>query len=1242
MLSTIYKKLFFAAILLLLINNLFSQTNYLLFNHITTNNGLSNNVVNKIYQDSDGFMWFCTLNGLNRYDSYNVIVYKHDSGDKNSIGSNIITDIIEVSDNLFWVATGDSGIFEFDKFTGKFKPLHINKTMNLNIRDLYKDSNSSIWIGTAGGGLYHYNLSDSSIVAFNTSSENKNFHSDFIASVTKDKLNNIWIGTTTGELIRLNCENHTVKTFKLHGSNRGLLFSTFQGYVYVDTDNDVWYCSPVGLFMYNHHTHKIKHYKEGNTKYNLSSNAVTSIIEYKKNIYFITTNHGGLNILNKKTGKIDIHEPVKWDNTTISNDQLYCLYKSKDNVFWIGSYNGGVNVLNDKDKFYKQKYLLNNEQRLNCCNYTMAFCEDSNNNVWVGYDGQGIDIFDSKLSFKKHLSKKILNGNVVLTLYADNSGDIWVGHYLKGITHYNKKIFTGIENNNNELNTNYINTVSSIFQINKDEYFIGTINAGLTVYKKKNKTFTDIELPDYHNIDYRVLDFYKDKENNIWIGTHICLFKYKDNNIIPYFYYLNDTVKQYKYKINAIIESDNILWFATEHGLKIYDKINDNIIQYADTLGLVNYRIKSVLSDNNYNLWLGTTDGLLKFSYKTNTLRKYEISDGLSDNSFNRNAALLTKNGKMIFGTPNGFTVFIPDSVKDNIYKPPVFITNFKIANNPICVNDCNNILEKNICFTDTITLTWEQAKNISFEFTVLNYIYPEKSRCKYMLIGVDKEWTLSEQGDEAKYTNIKPGVYTFKVKGSNNNNIWNEKITSIVINVTPPFWKTVWFRIIEVLFVILVLVLIIQLRNRRLKKENEILEQKVLERTQQINEQKEELIQQNEIIETHKKELEHLVDKRTAELKKAKEKAEESDRLKSAFLANMSHEIRTPLNAIIGFSSLLSGDDFEIDDKKRFYKIINENTEFLLRLIDDILDLSIIEANQLIINKTVFQINELMDNLYSNFALTNKNKEVEIKLNNTVHSQYLNVYTDRLRLRQILINLMQNAIKFTEKGFIELGLFSENNNLIFYVKDTGTGISEKNQKLIFDRFRKLNKDGSVRGIGLGLAISKRLADIFGGNITLESELGKGSTFYLIINKEKIITNQNISIKEPDKNIEFKWVNKKILIAEDEPANSLFLEKLLKKSNPEVDVVKNGLEAVEKIKAGEKYDIIFMDIKMPVMDGFEALKEIKKINPKQIVIAQTAFARIEDEYEIYNAGFDQYIAKPINIDKLISILNNLL
>ncbi len=921
---------------------------------------------------------------------------------------------------------------------------------------------------------------------------------------------------------------------------------------------------------------------------------------------------------------------------------MYCLYKSKDNVFWIGSYNGGVNVLNDKDKFYKQKYLLNNEQRLNCCNYTMAFCEDSNNNVWVGYDGQGIDIFDSKLSFKKHLSKKILNGNVVLTLYADNSGDIWVGHYLKGITHYNKKIFTGIENNNNELNTNYINTVSSIFQINKDEYFIGTINAGLTVYKKKNKTFTDIELPDYHNIDYRVLDFYKDKENNIWIGTHICLFKYKDNNIIPYFYYLNDTVKQYKYKINAIIESDNILWFATEHGLKIYDKINDNIIQYADTLGLVNYRIKSVLSDNNYNLWLGTTDGLLKFSYKTNTLRKYEISDGLSDNSFNRNAALLTKNGKMIFGTPNGFTVFIPDSVKDNIYKPPVFITNFKIANNPICVNDCNNILEKNICFTDTITLTWEQAKNISFEFIVLNYIYSEKSRCKYMLTGVDKNWTLSEQGDEAKYTNIKPGIYTFKVKGSNNDNIWNEKETSIVINVTPPFWKTVWFRIIEVLFVILVLVLIIQLRNRRLKKENEFLEQKVLERTQQINEQKEELIQQNEIIETHKKELEHLVDKRTAELKKAKEKAEESDRLKSAFLANMSHEIRTPLNAIIGFSSLLSGDDFEIDDKKRFYKIINENTEFLLRLIDDILDLSIIEANQLIINKTVFQINELMDNLYSNFALTNKNKEVEIKLNNTVHSQYLNVYTDRLRLRQILINLMQNAIKFTEKGFIELGLFSENNNLIFYVKDTGTGISEKNQKLIFDRFRKLNKDGSVRGIGLGLAISKRLADIFGGNITLESELGKGSTFYLIINKEKIITNQNISIKEPDKNIEFKWVNKKILIAEDEPANSLFLEKLLKKSNPEVDVVKNGLEAVEKIKAGEKYDIIFMDIKMPVMDGFEALKEIKKINPKQIVIAQTAFARIEDEYEIYNAGFDQYIAKPINIDKLISILNNLL
>jgi signal transduction histidine kinase/ligand-binding sensor domain-containing protein len=1240
--TNIYKALLFTVTFLLLTNNVFSQANYLIFNHITTTNGLSSNIVNKIYQDSDGFIWFCTLNGLNRYDSYNVVVYNHNFNDKNTIGSNNITDIIEISGNIFWVATGDSGIFEFDKFTGYFKPLHINKTINLNIRELYKDTDNTIWIATAGGGLYNYNLGDSSIIVFNTTSKGKYFHSDFIASIKKDKLNNIWIGTTTGELIRLNCKKHTVKTFKLYGSNKGLPFSAYQGYVYIDTDNNVWYCSPVGLFMYDKNTEHIKHYKAGNTEYSLSSNAVTSIIEYKKDIFFITTDHGGLNILNKKTGKINIHKSVKWDNTTINNDQLYYLYKSRDNIFWIGSYNGGVNVLNDKDKFYKQKYLLDNEQRLNCCNYTMAFCEDSKNNIWVGYDGQGVDIFDSNLILKKHLSDKTLNGNVVLTLYTDNTGDIWAGHYLKGITYYNKKAFTKIVNNSNVLKTNYFNTVSSIFQINNNEYFIGTINAGLTVYNKKNKTFREVKLPKNRDINYRVLVFYKDSEDNIWIGTHICLFKYKNNNITPYYYYLKDTIKQYKYKINAITESNNILWFATEHGLKMYDKINDNIIQYPDTLRLIEYRIKSVLPDNNNNLWMGTTNGLLKFSYNNNSLRKYEISDGLSDNSFNRNAAILTKNGKMLFGTPNGFIAFIPDSVKDNLKKPPIFITKFKIANKTVYVNGSNNILEKNICFTDTIILTWQQAKNISFEFTALSYIYPEKNRYKYMLTGVDEDWVLSEQKGKAKYTNIKPGIYIFKVKGSNNDNIWNEKTTTLVIRVIPPFWQTIWFKIIEIIAAIFMLLFIIQLRNRRLKRENDILEQKVLERTQQINEQKEELIQQNEIIEMHTKNLEHLVNERTSELKKAKEKAEESDRLKSAFLANMSHEIRTPLNAIIGFSSLLAGEDFGIDDRKRFHQIINENTEFLLRLIDDILDLSIIEANQLVINKTVFHINELMDNLYSNFSLTNKNKNVEIKLNNSVYNQHIKVYTDRLRLRQILINLMQNAIKFTKKGFIELGLFSENNNLVFYIKDTGTGISEENQILIFDRFRKLNKDGSVRGIGLGLSISKKLVDILGGNITLESELGKGSTFYLTIEKENIVTNKKISINATNKDVEFKWINKKILIAEDEPANSLFLEKLLKKSNPDVDIVRNGLEAVEKIRGGKKYDIIFMDIKMPVMDGFKALKEIKKINPKQIVIAQTAFARIEDEYEIYNAGFDQYIAKPINVDKLISILNNLL
>ncbi len=1243
------KVLLLSVFFILFIYNTTAQNSNLLFNHITAKNGLSNNTINTIYQDKNGFMWFGTFNGLNKYNGYTFTVFKTETDNKYAIGSNYIVDILEDSDNTFWIATADSGIYILNRHTNKFTPF-LSSTINKNIRDIFEDSKKNIWIATAGGGLYRYNKVDSTILNFINDTYNKaSIAGNYITSITEDTLNNLWLGTTTGELIKYNTTTKVFSNKKLFNSSKGLLFSVFQGKVYADSDNCIWYCTPVGLFAYNIKTDKIKHYKKGNTKYNLSSNAVTSIIEYKKGVFFITTDHGGLNILNKKTGEIHSHKSVKWDNTTISNNQLYTLYKSREGIIWIGSYKGGVNILRDKDKFHLQKNFLEDNQRLNCCNLVRSMSEDNDGNIWIGYDGQGIDVFNPQTNSIKHFNSNDGNtiaNNVILSIYKDNIGDMWIGYYLGGITRYSHKSkrFSYLPQFTNTTNNSYLNTILSFYNFsNNTDYLIGTVGAGLKQYNKLTKQYKKVELPHRKGQEkYNIYKIFRDKNKNLWFATQYCVLQFKNGKYKPYYYYYSDTVKKTTYKANDIFEDNNKnLWIATNSGLMLFNRQKNTIVQLADSFGINNYEVQCILEDNNNNLWLSTNNGILKFSYIYNTLRRYGISDGLQNILFNCNSGLIAKNNKIYFGGYNGFVTFCPNTIKDNQYIPPIFITGFKIKNKKASNLDTNSVLTKHIEYVDEITLSYKQAKSISFEFAALSYVNSKKNKYKYLLEGVDDNWVTSNYKNEAKYTNLNQGSYRFKVIGSNNNGIWNKKGKTITITVIPPFWKTIWFSIIEVLLLIAFIVLIIYIRGKKLKKEKNILEKKVVKRTKLISEQKEELIQQKEEIDKHRQNLEQIVEKRTKELVIAKDKAEESDKLKSAFLENMSHEIRTPLNAIIGFSTLLADNDLSLDDNKRYNNIIQDNTGFLLRLIDDILDISTIEANQLIVKKEIFYVNELLDNLYSNFSLTNKNNKVKIVLKNKLANKFIKINTDRLRIRQILNNLLQNAVKFTDEGFIEMGLYSKEEDFIFYVKDTGIGIFKGDLKKIFHRFYKLDKQGTVRGIGLGLPISQKLAHKLGGELTVESELKKGTTFYFTIQKNKIITTEELPMPNIIEHNKLKWNKKHILIVEDEFANLLFLKKVLEKMNCIITVANNGLEATKKIEKGEKFDVILMDIKMPVMNGYEAIKIIKSINPNQKVIAQTAYARIEDEYKLYEAGFDEYIAKPINIEDLFRKTDNI-
>ncbi|MEN0047378.1 MAG: ATP-binding protein [Bacteroidota bacterium] len=371
-----------------------------------------------------------------------------------------------------------------------------------------------------------------------------------------------------------------------------------------------------------------------------------------------------------------------------------------------------------------------------------------------------------------------------------------------------------------------------------------------------------------------------------------------------------------------------------------------------------------------------------------------------------------------------------------------------------------------------------------------------------------------------------------------------------------------------------------------------------------------------------------------------AKEKAEENDRLKSAFLANMSHEIRTPMNSIIGFSEHINQDTVEEKEIRKYAAIINESSQQLLRIVNDILDISKIETGQVDVNYTSVNITAFLNKLYELFKVIAEEKDLELKLHSNISEEEVAILTDVIKLRQILINFLSNAIKYTSKGVIELGCQLQADYVIFHVKDQGRGIATEHQEAIFERFHQIGDENDTEtGTGLGLAISKGFAELLGGKISVSSTEGEGSTFYLELPHQKppiLSTTDALKVEDLEKSAPPLY--KKVLIAEDELFNYKLLEIVLKQLEIEIVWAKNGQEAVDLVRMYNDFDLILMDIKMPVLNGLEAVKIIKAYNPDIPIIAQSAFAFTDEKERSLQAGCDYYLTKPIKKQELLKIL----
>ncbi|HAF30453.1 MAG TPA: hypothetical protein DCG75_15530 [Bacteroidales bacterium] len=1258
---------------------LYAQNDEYKFEKISIKDGLSHSNVYTILQDQLGFMWFGTQDGLNKYDGHEFTIYRHEPSNPNSLSTGNFGKIYQDSSGIFWFGTFGGGLDRFDPRTNTFtnfsKNINDPKSLSNNqILFVFEDSQNEIWIGTANGGLNKFNKKQQNFNRFQPIENNPSSFSSLRAKcICETDEGIIWIGSGNG-LNKYNKSDNTFTVYYHDSSNKNSLSSNNIQHLYSDKDGIIWIAyRETGISRFDSKTGDFKHYMHNpSDPTTLSDNNAEIIFKDSYGKMWIGTYRGGLNLLNPNSENF-IHFKHDPNNpTSISHNRIESIYEDASRNLWIATRGGGINKLDLKPKKFKN--ITNIPENSNSLPHpsVMAIAKDKNGNVWIGTDGGGITRFNPVHNKFKHFQNKPTDTNSlsvdrVWSVLIDHEGIIWVGTYGGGLNRmefkYNTWNFTRyLENRGNPASISS-NQINAIIEDKTGTIWIGTANGLNKLIKSDNpknysfKKFYQNSTDPIVFIDNYVSNLYLDSEDRMWIGSYAGgLFQFLPEKEQFINYSPKDLENsEFKKEIHVLVifeDHNKNLWLGTEsNGLIKFDLQNKSFSKHSKNEDLLSNMIIGMLEDDMGNLWISTSRGLSKYSPWNNKIINYTYIDGLENSGFNRNAVLKCDDGKMYFGSNSALTYFYPLEVSNNPYLPKVVITDFKILNQSAWDNKLLTFAE--ILYKDEPIELTKKDYFFIVEFAALDYTIPQQNQYKYMLEGFDQEWIDAGTNRTATYTNLDPGNYIFKIIGSNNDKVWNENPTELKIKVIPPYYKTWWFILLSGAVGVVIVFLYIRIRERNLIIEKESLERKVKERTNEINLQKEELKSQtenleiiNQQLETQQERLENQVRERTADLKIAKEKAEESDRLKSAFLANMSHEIRTPMNAIIGFSNLINDEEIEKEYKLELTKLIKKNSNVLLNLIDDIIDIAKIESDQLAIKEKSCFVNQIFNDLLMEFDDSiEPNDQISIKISEEQLTNPLEIKSDPYRLQQILKNLISNAVKFTEKGSVEIGYnlinINENSQIQFFVKDTGIGLSQEQQTLIFSRFTKIenNKKKIYRGAGLGLAITKSLVELMGGEIKVESEINKGSTFSFTI-PYKPMYNENQLIPQNKKlTSKFNWQNKCILIAEDEESNFKFLEMVIRKTNAEILWAKTGKQALEICSGTYNIDLILMDIKMPEMDGLEAIRELRKQKNDTPIIVQSAYSMPEDRNLSFDSGANDFISKPIGTDKLLQLID---
>lgn len=1188
------------------------------FKNISTDMGLSNKMILTIKQDTTGFIWIGTAEGLNRYDGYEFKVFKHIPGDSTSLSASWVNCMLVTKSGELWIGT-EKGISIYDPINETFNPCRvINDTNhlldNLRIRSLYEDSKGIIWIGTLEG-LIRVDRQSNYMSYFSFVTDHNQRMANEIRRICESKSGFLWLATFDG-LYRMNIKDYSFERFEArhklpHDPKNNLVSDIYisksdPGKLYVGTSQ--------GLTIIEESSGKIlETYRKEYSK--ISDDDVKSINRYDESRLILATANG-TSLFNIETKQFEIYNNDILDHTSLPNETVWCIHEDNQGNIWLGT-SSGIAILDKSRKPINVMRTIINENNLIKRIVVNDILVTSNSDIWLTYN-EGILRYDkNKNLIRKYKGKEDgISHPIVKRIIEDSRGIIWIGTN-DGVNYYDPDIdrFRSLDNDANGIPLKYIYDLKE----DKEGDIVANISSGICfitpqfIPGNKQISFkyrTAMIDKIITSVNYDVTYFDIDKKGNIWIGTiNEGLFRYNKSQ---------DKFTQYKFDIknpNSInsnriysirIDAKGMIWVGTDMGLCRFNETTNSFTRFSNDSDL-SYSIRTLTSDMRGRLWIGSDNKLVMFDCEDNLKIIINLFNdvGLSELEFN--SFFNIENETIYMGGNGGVIFFQPDEIVLDMDKAPVVLTNFELWGKSLNKNlhDIQTKFRQSLSSYKKIVLAHNE-NSFKLSFAMLNFSSSTNNKYAYRLKGYDEKMLIVETGENyVYYSNLPPGKYTFWVKGINPDGIWSDQVASLDILIKTPWWKTWWAYLLLLFTICSIFYFLYKLTINRLHLSNEL------------------------------------------KMEKAERgKIEELDRIKMSFFTHISHELKTPLSLILGPIESLK-ESLNNERQHAQLDIMKQNAERLLRLINQIMDVRKIENEKMTLSLKRGEFISFVKKIFERFTDYTNRRNISYDFISYVETK--DMFFDADKIEKILYNLISNAIKYTPNGGrIQVLINERERDLIVSVCDSGIGVAQENKKQIFENFYQVSARGfdNTYGTGIGLYLTKEFVQLHGGEITLNSQLGKGSEFEFTIptnllpSYTQTETPGNFAEAEIDSSDHF--LKYKVLIIEDNDDMIEFL-KINLDDHYEIYTANNGEEGLRLVN--EKFpDLVISDIMMPGIDGFEVCSSIKgNIVTSHIpVILLTAKNDEISRSEGYRRGADSYIYKPFSIKTLKVRINKMI